>query len=162
MVSLPDAPAVESMTGEILELEGVTSTVPVTDIPPEYMPRLLDAFRPAVVHDYPGQWDESQTIGRLIIKTRDGRSIRVTFPFSGKTPLCFNVDGIRCMRGGEYEPIRYIIIDGNRYGYSAECLVLANVIREVHREHVTGKRSESLDQYLEDLERSAGKRPPRQ
>src|SRR5262245_1517866 len=159
-LSFPDDSEVESVIAEVLEVDGVTRAVPPTTIPSSYVPRILDSLRPPIRNEYPAAWDD-ETIGRVTINTRDGRSIRVTFPFSGKNPLCFRLDGICCRRGGSYVPDIGLLHGVEHDRHAPECLFMANVIREIHEEQVTGKKSETLNEYFEQLERSAGKRPPR-
>jgi hypothetical protein len=87
--------------------------------------------------------------------------IEVTFPFSGHNPLCYTWNGIRCERGGKYEPVLDIVNDGVRFGYGDESMMLVNVIHEMHRELVSGNKSARLAELWKDFERSAGKRAPR-
>src|SRR6516165_1917324 len=101
---LPEDADVESVTACLFE--GLWSGPAVADftVPPEYVPRLLRAFRPVTRSDYPEQW-EQETLGRLLIRDRSGRVYTVTFCFAGKNALCYNLDGVRCERGGTYKPV---------------------------------------------------------
>lgn len=152
---------IEMVTAEVFNADGLTKAVPATNIPAEYIQTLLDVLRPVARHEYPHQWDEASTIGKLTIKKQDGAVIEVTFPSAGQNPLCFTWNGIRCERGGKYEPVVDIVNEGVRFGYGDESIMLVNVIHEIHQEQVSGKKSERLAELWKDFERSAGKRPPR-
>lgn len=152
---------VESLVAELFEVDGFTREVPPTEIPAEYVPKILDTLRPILVREYPRQWDEWATLGKVTIRRRDGTSLEILFPHSGQNPLCYQYDGIRCMRGGQYEPVLDLVEGGVRFGYGDESLMFANAIREIYHESKTGKKSQVLTEVLHDLERSAGKRTPR-
>jgi hypothetical protein len=112
------------------------------------------------VRNYPHQWDDWWTMGRLEVRTRDGQSIRIMFPQAGKNVLCFNLDGVRCRRGGRSGPVVHVADGKQLVGYLPENLALAEVIRLIRQEQTTREKSAALAELFEDLEQSAGKRPP--
>src|SRR5688572_19221813 len=63
---------VESMTGEVFGPDVVLSAVPRTNIPAKYVPFVLDTLRPAERNEYPHEWDEDATIGKVTIRKRNG------------------------------------------------------------------------------------------
>ena len=79
----------------------------------------------------------------------------------GQNPLCYTYDGVRCMRGGPYEPVSEDVRHGFKFGYGDESVMLANAILEIHRESINDQESQAVAEVLQDLERSAGKRLPR-
>jgi hypothetical protein len=160
LVEFPDDDEVEAIKACLFSVEGMGSTVPEFVVPARYIPNILRAFRPAQRSDYPAAW-ESETLGRLDIEARSGRKHSVTFCFSGKNSLCFNFDGTRCVRGGKHKPV-WVGPGKDDNIWTAECLVLANILREINREASTGERSSRLVEFFEDLERSMGDRPPRE
>jgi hypothetical protein len=150
---------VGSVVVEVFKVDGLTRPVPPTEIPPDYIPKILEALRPVVVRNYPHQWDEWNTLGKMLIRRRDGTSVEILFPHCGQNALCYRYNGVRCMRGGQYEPV--LDLGGDRFGYGDESLMFTNAIRGIYDEVTTGKKSQMLSDTLHDLERSAGKRPPR-
>jgi hypothetical protein len=152
---------VESVIAELFKVDDIPPPVPPTKVPREYVPKILNALRPILVHQYPHQWDEWTTLGKVTINKRDGTKVEILFPMCGQNPLCYKYNGVRCMRGGQYEPVMDLTEGGVRFGYGDESLMFANVIREIHREVTKSKKSEMLTDMFHDLERSAGKRPPR-
>lgn len=155
----PEDADVESVTACLFEGQWGGPAVPDFTVPPEYVPRLLRAFRPVTRSKYPEQW-ELDTLGRLLIRDRSGRVYTATFCFAGKNPLCYNLDGVRCGRGGPYRPV---IVDpsSNFEGYSAEAFALAGAIRELEQIARAGKAPVNLIGCFEALEVSAGLLPPR-
>jgi hypothetical protein len=161
VMALPEDAELEEVTALLYERDGWGSPVPEFALPRDYIPPVLAALRPAERNEYPHQWDEWCTVGRLRIRCQGGRVIEVTWPDSGKNCLCFQVDGQRCVRGGEYLPTSIVTTAERQEGiWSSECVLLANVVREGYQEAMTGERSSRARGYFEDLERSAGRMPP--
>ena len=158
-VSLPPDSDVASMTAMLTGYQGVTRTVPEFTVPPEYIPKLLSAFRPAEKGKYPDLWDRDE-LARLKLMTTNGKVFSIAFGFSGKSPLCFTFDGYQCGRAGRYDPIA-INSDDHYEHYASECLLVAHILDYIKREIETGTKSPKIDRYFEDLERSAGDRPSR-
>ncbi len=149
---------VESVVAETFSNYG-DKGVSSFQIPAEYVPRILDAIRPIVENEYPPNFDEP-LLGKLTIHKRDHTRVEITFPMCGQGPLFYKYNGVRCGRGGPYEPVFDIVHEGVRMGYADESLMLVGAIEEIGREAAGGKKSTRLVRILEDLERSAGKRPP--
>jgi hypothetical protein len=156
-VDLPADPDVESITATVYAVDGFSSAVPTFAIPGEYFVRLLSAIKPAETANYPASWDED-TMAILKIKTKTGQTNTITFCFPGKNRLCFQVDGVRCVRGGRYDPV---FVGERHESWLPECCVLAGILAEIQHETLTGEKSAIVADRFEDLERSAGKRPPR-
>jgi hypothetical protein len=157
VVELPAIEEIQSVTGA-LEEGSQFGVVPEFPIPPEYVPRILAALTPAHRHDYAASRDDPP-LGRLEIVTRTGQRIRVRFGYSGKNPLCFTIDGVRCIRGGRYKPVQ-VAPTRDEDVYTAECIDLECALWEIYWEQKSGKKREYLNQRLDDLERSAGQRAP--
>jgi len=162
--SVPNLPSdldVSQLEMEVFSIEGLTNAIPRTRIPDKYISQILTLFRPVAVSDYPEVWDQSFTIGRLIIETRQQQIIEISVLAPGNTPLYFSINRVRCIRGGDYRPTVDVVVEGHQYGYADEGALLYCVFREIYREQSTGDQSEKLQHYFEDLARSAGKLPPR-
>jgi len=160
----PDLPSdldVSHLEMEVYAMDGQINGIPRTRIPDKYIAQILTLFQPVTMSDYPAEWNRSFAIGKLIIETRQERYIEILVVAPGKWPLCFSINGVRCIRGGDCRPIVDIVIDGQQYGYADEGGLLRCVFEEIYREQVTGKESEKLQDYFMDLARSAGKLPPR-
>jgi hypothetical protein len=161
VVALPEASEVAEVTALLYEFENFGRAVSEFPLPREYVAPVLAALRPAEREEYPYLWDEWWPLGRLRIRCHDGRLIEVTWPFSGKNPLCFQVDGKRCWRGGDYMPTSVFATAEREEGmWSPECTLLAGIVREAYQERVSGEKSSRAQGYFEDLERSAGRLPP--
>jgi hypothetical protein len=158
---IPAETEVDHVDFEVFAVEGQTEPIPRTRVPTRYIPDVLHFFQPVTLSDYPADWDELFTIGKVTIETRTGQSFEIKFVSPGKCPLCFLLNGVRCMRGGDYNPIIDVVVEGQKYGYANEALLLLNALREINWEHCTGKESEKLQKYLDDQARSAGRLPPR-
>jgi hypothetical protein len=142
------------VSATLFEIEGITAGVPEFVIPDDYTARILDAFRPAEKGNYPPSWDR-EILGRLVVKKKAGGTITLMFPFSGKNPLCFTLDGVRCIRGGPYDPV-FVGASESENVWATECGQLAGVLREINRQLTTGEKSDNLNRYFENLERSRG------
>lgn len=153
---------VESVTAEVFPVDGMgVNHIPPFTIPPEYRSHVLDALRPIVASDYPAGWDEFGTIAKLSIRKRDGSNIDVLIPMCGQNSLCFKLNGIQCGRDGPYEPVDDIVHDGIRLGYGDESLMLYEFLRQIHNQTTTGEEDPRLADAFANLQRSAGKLPPR-
>ena len=157
--AFPSDEEVQEVRAALTGTENFTPRVAEFTVPPEYVPRLLAAFRPVERKEYPASWDAGD-IARLEILTKEGLVRRITVPFSGKNPLCFRLDGIQCFRGGKYLPVA-INRKWDDQLWISECGRLVSAIHEIWRQQTTGARSDRLEDYLQDLERSAGARPRR-
>jgi hypothetical protein len=157
-IGFPADDEVLSATAAVFYVDGFTTPVPEFSIPLKYMPKVLSAFRPPQPHSYPASWDEEK-MGCVTIRTKAGRTIPIMFPYSGKGPLCFTLDGVRCVRGGVRQPL-YVGKYESQNTWVSECALLASILKEIHHEQTTGEQSARLVEKLEALERSAGLRPP--
>ena len=106
----PAKPVSFPVDGDVIRMTAALSgkvwgdqAIPEFEIPATYFPRLLAVFRPAIQNNYPAVWDDP-AIGTLKIKNRMGEEFVVRFGFSGKNVLCYNFNGVRCIRGGPYKP----------------------------------------------------------
>jgi hypothetical protein len=153
---------VESVTAEVFQDDMVMVGAPQTQIPAEYIPKLLDALRPIVtVQDRGGLWDELPPLGKLTLHKRDHTRVEIAFRMCGQNRLNFEYNGVRCRRDGPYEPVVDMELDnGVRMGYGDESLLLAQAITEISREVEHGIKSPLLAETFRDLDRSAGKLPP--
>lgn len=153
---------VTSITAEVFKEDMILVGAPPTEIPAEYVPKILAALRPIVtVRDRRGLWDDLHPLGKLVIRKQDGNQIEIAFRWCGQNRLEFEYNGVRCRRGGAYEPIYNIVHQGVRLGYGDESELLAHAITEIHHEAENGVKSHELPDLFEDLERSAGKLPPK-
>ena len=161
LVDFPDDTDIVSITASLNENESgyFHSATPEFVVAPEHAVKLLATFRPTEKCDYPPAWDQD-TLARLIIKTKSGEAHLVTIPFSGKNKLCFTFDGVRCVRGGQYKPV-YVGEREMDSIWTPECMIVAQIIRELFEQQANGNNSDRYSELLEDLERSAGLRPPK-
>ena len=158
-VTLPSEDEIEVMTATINDSRdsmGI-SPIPTFVIPPEHYAIILSALTPTERYEYPAMW-EGMTVGQVEITTKDGKSLTISFCEAGKNKLCFSVDGIRCKRGGEYEPV---VIGDDLKMWSDESMVFCNILNGIHETTTTGKESETLTTAIEMLQRSKGERPPK-
>jgi hypothetical protein len=155
-VYFPADEEVAEVTASLTGTHKLTSVVPEFTVPAEYVPRILAPFRPAKKHDYSAELDEF-TMARLVIRTKAGQTITITVPNSDKNKLCYRLDGIRCVRGGQYGAV----LDSDQGDGLAipESGFLSCSIAEMWNEQKSGEKSKQLQLYLEFLERSIGARP---
>jgi hypothetical protein len=157
-VTLPAEDEIEMMTATIddsTEAMGI-SPLPTFVISPEDYGIILSALTPTEEYEYPAGW-ENMTVGRVEILKKGGKRLTIKFCEAGKNKLCFSVDGIRCMRGGEYKPV---IVGDDLTMYTDESMVFYNILRGIHQKNVTGKESEELRSAVQWLQRSMGQQPP--
>ena len=153
---------VKNITAEVFKEDLIMVGAPPTEIPAEYVPKILAALRPIVtVPGRGGLWDDLHPLGKLVIRKQDGTQIEIAFRWCGQNRLGFEYNGVRCRRGGAYEPIYDMVHEGHRLGYGDESELLAHVITEIHHEAERGEKSRELPDLFQDLERSAGKLPPK-
>ena len=157
VVELPPASEVASVKA-VLEKGSQFGSIPEFTIPPKYVSRILDAFRPATKDNYLSSWGTG--LGRLEVITRAGRKIRIQFGFNGHNPICFTVDGVQCIRGGEYKPVRVGTCERDEV-YLMECVELECALGLIYSEEKTGRKNKFLNAFLDNLERSAGRRAPK-
>jgi hypothetical protein len=155
---LPQPATVKEITAELLARTGEWSGIPPFTIPPQHVVPLLDVFRPAVAYEYPASVD-SEVVARITVLATDGRRTIVVVPFVGKTQLHFTVDGVRCMRGGRYDPIVVVPEDIRHAGLAAESILLAELLTAIHAEGAAGTTTTPSEVFA-DLKRSAGRLPP--
>jgi len=89
-------------------------------------------------------------VGSLTIHCRDGRTLQVQLLFAGKEPVLFTLDGISCIRGGEYEDLA-----PGKDKYLPEVLTLSEALRAIH----SGDKAKAQE-YFNLLDRSAGRGTP--
>jgi hypothetical protein len=84
-------------------------------------PNILRCLSPAESSQGAAKMMVLPLLGSIRIKLRHGRERHVEFVDSGKNPLCFNLDGISYLRGGERYS-RYLEDHRELYGLPAEYL----------------------------------------
>jgi hypothetical protein len=158
---------VHSMTGEVHGLDSLLgfTDVPCTNIPSEYIPRIISALQPITVERYPGKWF-TKPMGKFVITKRDQSQLEIWFPMCGQNRFHYTVNGRHCYRGGSYEPIYDMVEDdGLRMGWGDESCLLFHAINELHHQVEDGNKRKpifyEIEELFQDLERSAGKRLPR-
>ncbi|MBI3824123.1 MAG: hypothetical protein HY289_15755 [Planctomycetes bacterium] len=137
---VPDNADVVQISAELFGTNKETRKVPRYSVPAKYFPAILDAMRPAERPDISD--DKDTLLGSVSITTKAGKTVEVTFGFSGKNPLCFRIDGVSSVRGGKYKSVWT-----NVEHYLPECMMLAAIISEIEREEKTGERTEYLNLY---------------
>jgi len=157
-VELPSENEIESITARINDLEESMGILPIPtfNIPPEHFEIVLSALTPTKRYEYPASW-EKLTLGQVEITTKGGQTIKISFCEGGDNSLCFSVDGIRCVRGGQYKPV---FVSGDDEHYSDESTLFYNILRSIYQKTVKGKESDNLQRWVETLRRSKGERPP--
>jgi hypothetical protein len=149
-ITLPDEREVVSIRAVAHgDLMGMEST-PEFAVPQEYIPVILGILNPAKTPaGVPESWFDPPFVD-LQIAVRSGRVIKIQIGWSGQNPLCFIVDGVRCVRGGPYCLRNDLGID--------ETARLLGLLLEIYREQTGLERSERLSWYIEELEWSTGRR----
>jgi hypothetical protein len=158
-LDLPDDAAVANVTADMFASD-LGDPVPPFAVPPEYVPRVLAAFRPAEV--YTGKYRPPPDVwfGRVIIQVADGRTFTLEIPWAWKGPLLFRAGETWYVRGGPFVPAR---VFGDREvdrSYTSENFALAHALREMGEERTDGGKRSWITFHLDELERSAGRRPP--
>jgi hypothetical protein len=119
VVNLPTEEEIDTISARLDDANDVIrEPIPEFTIPRDHVPLILAALNPVEKSDYPAVWDE-RTLGHLTITTKTGRQIHIAFCFAGHNPLCYSVDGVRCLRGGKYQPVAMI----GHFGVAAEALI---------------------------------------
>jgi hypothetical protein len=156
---MPESADVHEMTAEIYDHRKSYDIAPISrfTISRRYIALVLDAFRPAKVHDYGDFCERDLTFGVVSITTNDGRTINITFCDTGQGPLGFAVDRIRCMRGGVQRPV---VVAGKDESYAAEGYLLYYIIQAIDKIEKTGKDESEVDAYIDKFKRSRGELPP--
>jgi len=156
---------VESVTAEVFAVDfmGTEHILPFK-VPQELHSQVLDSLRPIVRTSAP-PWGDLETVAKLSIRKRDGTEIDVLIPMGGQNPIGYKLNGDWCVREGPYEPVYDMVFivggDSVKMGYADESLLLSEALRQIHRKVSSGDDDSKLAASLEDLQRSAGKRPPR-
>jgi hypothetical protein len=160
-IALNDADVV-SVAAEVFAVDVMgTDHIPPFTIPLEYHSPILDTLRP-IVRGNPPPWDDLATVARLSIRKRDGTKIEIEIPMGGQNRLGYKLNGDWCVRDGRYEPVYDMVLDdGIKMGYADESLLLYDSLRQIHRKMTNGDNDSELVESFENLQRSAGKRPPR-
>lgn len=83
--------------------------------------------------------------------------MELLIPWEGTNTMSFWFEGVRFRRGGAYEPV----LDMVHGGYADEALLWFVAIDEMSHEIASRTKRDTLLSVFEDLERSAGRRPPR-
>lgn len=86
--ALPEAPEVQSMTASLYNSPQRLPDVPEFTVPPEHVPRILQAMRPAERDNFPAKW---QVLGTVSIVTTTNESIRVQLYWTRQDNGAFSV-----------------------------------------------------------------------
>jgi hypothetical protein len=161
MVPLPAEEDVDTLTvsvHDLLESMGIPP-VPEYDVPREYIPVLLSGVTPARTMGgrTPLNPRINPILGEMTIKTKAGASIYISIHDLGKTVAGFTVDGVQCVRDGEYKPI---FVCQEYQSYTAESLLLCEIIRGIYEEQQAQKKSNELSRRIDELQRSIGEKLP--
>jgi hypothetical protein len=160
LVSLPGVDEIERMTAELYDTTdsfGIQA-LPEFAIPQEDRGLILSALTPAQ-RERTLASTKDVALGRISIVTKNGETKNVVFFAFGKNVLIFSVNGLSCMRGGEFRPY---IIRGDYEGYLDESINLCFMLRGIHDKMVSGIESEPLKTSVSWLRRSKGEIPPEQ
>jgi hypothetical protein len=130
--------------------------IPEFEAPRRVIPLVLSMFSPIRKEEYPTRWDQ-EPVGHVRITTTCGTTLAISVVDAGKNPLCFSVNGVRCVRGGRYRPY---VIWGHEEDYVEEALLFCQIVRAVYQEATTGQPAAELQKYGEILQRSKGEQPP--
>ena len=90
---LPADEEVAEMRASLREFQGISRAVPSFVVPAEHVPHILGWLRPG---DYtPGGWEPrpEDEMGEIVIRTINGREMRLVFFWTGQNPVIFTPDG---------------------------------------------------------------------
>lgn len=146
VLAWPDVTQVERITASVSGSVSRQSDLPEFEVPPEFIPALLQVLSPPEYHKHPPA-EYLQEIGQLRITCRERRVLEVRLFFYGKEPVLFTVQGVPCRRGGPYKNLA-----PGKDKYLAEVLTLEGFLRAVK----SGDQ-ERVKKYLDLLDRSAGR-----
>ena len=155
--TLPDASEIENISAELFETQRLKPAVPSFVVDSRYYAIILSALRPAQRYDYPDSWD-NQSLGAFIIKSKAGTTHRVKFCAAGHNPTTYLLDGVHCIRGGEY----YTSINPREFVCVDEGIILQSIVWEIYQTQKTGRASDELQTLIQFMERSRGERQPKQ
>jgi hypothetical protein len=162
-VPLPLPEEVDQITAEIIDASTNWGIRPVQKfvVPERYFPVIFLFLSPAVKCRQSFALDgieENWLLGRIELKGKNGVDTSIAIYEAGKNRLIFSVNGVRCMRGGEYQPIA---LDSNGYeAYAAEQNGFASVLFSIRAAADTGNEPSELNRHIEAIKRSRGELPP--
>jgi hypothetical protein len=144
--ALPAASAVERITASLNgpEVAGAYVGPPIEEfeIAAQYFPAVMRALDEPRYVKAPRHVSE---VGNLAIHCRDGRMLHVQLLFAGKEPVLVTLNGVSCIRGGEYK-------DLGKDKYLPEVLALGEALRAIH----AGDKAKAQENF-DLLNRSAGR-----
>jgi hypothetical protein len=155
-VQLPRDDDIVTLKATLFKSPWTSGPVAEFAIPPRYIPKIMAAFRTAEPEEY--KILEGDPLGRLLLTTKGGGTVEIELFFYGKAPTHFSVNGVLCVRRGDFKPA--IIVGENDEVFIPEGSALAEVIGEIHAECKFGTANERLKQCLDYLEMSRGERLP--
>jgi hypothetical protein len=137
--ALPTPEEIEKITVRIndnREHYGI-APIPEFSLHPRFFPIVLDSFTPAETlrQEYGSVCEDTLTFGEFKLATKSGRIVTIVFCDSGKCRVAFTVDGLGCMRGGEYCPSS---IKAGDKTYEAEGWLIYDLLRSIHDLQATG------------------------
>jgi hypothetical protein len=146
------------MTAVILENKRMRiPPIPEFPIPPRYIPVILSAIAPAKRFDYPAECDDLWARGEIEITTKEMQRSNIRFCDGGENPVYFTVNGVRCMRGGVFQPT-LVNQQGEGEKWSDQSSILYQILRDIHEQEVYG--SIRLEKSIRGLNESIGREPP--
>jgi hypothetical protein len=156
-IALPSDSDIGQMTASVMLPERVRKMSEEFIVPQNYVPRIMEVFRGAhATSDYES---EPQILAVLKLRKTSGESVEITVPQVGQNRLEFTIDGVECVRGGDYCPVN-VQPQGDGM-YLMECDFVALALVKIYQEQRTNEPSDRIERIFEELERSLGKRPPR-
>jgi hypothetical protein len=93
VIVLPDDDDVAEMVASLRTSQIGLEAVPEFVVPAEHVPAVLAWLRPAEYIEKPWRIDQFDELGEVVIRTRDGREVRLRFYWAGKNPAVLTADG---------------------------------------------------------------------
>jgi hypothetical protein len=158
VIELPSARQVEKLTAQLFMVDDWPSE-PLAEftVPEKYIGVMLDALNPAETWRNPPRQKFLLPLGELNLLTKQGTRIKIVLLHYGQNPVSFEVDGVICMRGGEYRPVAG---SGDTEVFSDESLAFCNLVRDIALEANRGKQHRGVGNLIDQLRRSRGELPP--
>jgi hypothetical protein len=158
-IELPLPGEVDMLTAEVHDIKGLSrGRVPEFALPNRYIRDILGILAPAV------PWSEHPSehllvpLANLNIRTKTGAFMAIVVLHYGQMPACFSIDGVICMRGGQYSPVARTGDDFDVY--SDESLAFCTLIRDISLEAKGQRQERGVNNMLDQLRRSRGELPP--
>jgi hypothetical protein len=134
---------------------------PPFTVPSDWNPVVLWALGVPKAEEYPESWDKMWPYGELVLTTKDGKKTVVRFCGANALQhrLCYQINGKRYVRGGEYKPV--FVRKRDRYElFEYEARMLDQFLRWLGKPQSTPNRGAKLRFAIDRLKRSRGELPP--